>query len=78
MLPIEKIGDILVIVSPGVGEEEALASVRKATGCSVFPFQCDAEDFEKVLEGYYERLGASRSLGFRLMRGDLGLSAGVT
>ena len=26
-------------------------------------------------EGYYERLGASRSLGFRLSREDLGLGA---
>ncbi len=59
VLAIERIGDILVVVSPGIGEEEALASVRKATGCSVFPFQCDAEGFEDVLEGYYERLAAS-------------------
>jgi hypothetical protein len=58
VLPIEKIGEILVIVSPGLGEEDALAAVRKATGCSVFPFQCDAEGFEEVLEGYYERVGS--------------------
>ncbi|HZU95987.1 MAG TPA: hypothetical protein VFF73_04705 [Planctomycetota bacterium] len=59
VLPIEKIGDILVVVSPGVGEEEALASVRRATGCSVFPFQCDAEGFDEVLGGYYDRLASS-------------------
>ena len=28
-------------------------------------------DIRTRTEGYYERLGASRSLGFRLMRGDL-------
>jgi len=30
-------------------------------------------DIRTRTEGYYERLGASRSLGFRLMREDLGL-----
>jgi len=30
-------------------------------------------DIRTRTEGYYERLGASRSLGFRLTRGDLGL-----
>jgi predicted N-acetyltransferase YhbS len=29
-------------------------------------------------EGYYERLGASRSLGFRLTREDLGLDGADT
>jgi ribosomal protein S18 acetylase RimI-like enzyme len=32
-------------------------------------------DIRTRTEGYYERLGASRSLGFRLTRDDLGLSA---
>jgi type IV pilus assembly protein PilB len=59
VLPIERIGDILVIVSPGVGDEDALAAVRKATGCAVFPFQCDAEGFDEVVDGYYDRLAAS-------------------
>ena len=35
-------------------------------------------DIRTRTEGYYERLGASRSLGFRLTRADLGLSPGVT
>jgi len=30
-------------------------------------------DVRTRTEGYYERLGASRSLGFRLTREDLGL-----
>jgi len=59
VLPIERIGDLLVVVSPGTGDEDALAAVRKATGCSVFPFQCDAEGFTDVLEGYYERVASS-------------------
>jgi ribosomal protein S18 acetylase RimI-like enzyme len=33
-------------------------------------------DIRTQTEGYYERLGASRSLGFRLTRTDLGLRAG--
>jgi GNAT superfamily N-acetyltransferase len=32
-------------------------------------------DIRTRTEGYYERLGASRSLGFRLTREDLGLDA---
>jgi ribosomal protein S18 acetylase RimI-like enzyme len=32
-------------------------------------------DIRTRTEGYYERLGASRSLGFRLTRQDLGLDA---
>ena len=35
-------------------------------------------DVRTRTEGYYERLGASRSLGFRLTRADLGLSADAT
>jgi ribosomal protein S18 acetylase RimI-like enzyme len=34
-------------------------------------------DIRTRTEGYYERLGASRSLGFRLTREDLGLGAGA-
>ena len=34
-------------------------------------------DIRTRTEGYYERLGASRSLGFRLTREDLGLSSGA-
>jgi hypothetical protein len=34
-------------------------------------------DVRTRTEGYYERLGASRSLGFRLTREDLGLGATV-
>lgn len=35
-------------------------------------------DVRTRTEGYYERLGATRSLGFRLTRADLGLSQDAT
>ena len=35
-------------------------------------------DIRTRTEGYYERLGASRSLGFRLTRADLGLVSSIT
>jgi ribosomal protein S18 acetylase RimI-like enzyme len=35
-------------------------------------------DIRTRTEGYYERLGASRSLGFRLTREDLGLGRAAT
>lgn len=58
-LPIEKIGDILVVVSPDIGDETALTAVRQATGCLISPIQCAPEGFDEILEGYYERLGSA-------------------
>ena len=57
--------------SPGTREELGLGSrllrqgLERAGGVRL--------DVRTRTEGYYERLGASRSLGFRLTREDLGL-----
>jgi hypothetical protein len=58
-LPIEKIGEILVVVSPDIGDESALSAVRQATGCLISPIQCAPDGFDDILEGYYDRLGSS-------------------
>ena len=59
ILPIEKIGDILVVVSPDISDADAMTEVRRVTGCLVSPIQCAAEGFEEVLNGYYDRLAQS-------------------
>jgi hypothetical protein len=59
MLPIEKLGDILVVVSPDISDENALAQVRRATGCLISPIQCAPEGFDEVLAGYYDRVAQS-------------------
>jgi GNAT superfamily N-acetyltransferase len=50
----------------GLGSRLLREGLRRAGGLQL--------DIRTRTEGYYERLGASRSLGFRLTRGDLGLS----
>jgi ribosomal protein S18 acetylase RimI-like enzyme len=49
----------------GVGAKLLRESLERAGGMQL--------DIRTRTEGYYERLGASRSLGFRLTREDLGL-----
>jgi GNAT superfamily N-acetyltransferase len=50
----------------GLGSRLLRAGLKRAGGMQL--------DIRTRTEGYYERLGASRSLGFRLTREDLGLS----
>ena len=52
----------------GLGSRLLRAGLERAGGMQL--------DIRTRTEGYYERLGASRSLGFRLTREDLGLSPG--
>ena len=51
----------------GLGKRLLREGLDRAGGMQV--------DVRTRTEGYYERLGASRSLGYRLKREDLGLSA---
>jgi ribosomal protein S18 acetylase RimI-like enzyme len=50
----------------GLGSELLREGLERAGGLRL--------DIRTRTEGYYERLGASRSLGYRLTRGDLGLT----
>ena len=64
----------LLLVEPnwrgvGLGSRLLREGLERAGGVQL--------DIRTRTEGYYERLGASRSLGFRLMRADLGLSPDV-
>ena len=60
----------LLLIDPGqrgtgLGTKLLREGLRRAGGVHL--------DIRTRTEGYYERLGASRSLGFRLTREDLGL-----
>ncbi len=59
VLAIDQIGNILVVVTPELGDEQAIAEVRKATGLLVTPIQCAAEGFDAIVGEYYQRLAQS-------------------
>ncbi len=59
VLPLDQIGQILVVVMPDVGQESALAEVRRATGLFVTPIQCTPEGFDEILTEYYQNLARS-------------------
>ncbi|RMG18148.1 MAG: hypothetical protein D6731_02830 [Planctomycetota bacterium] len=58
-LPLDRIGGILVVVTPDLGNEEALAEVRRASGSLVTPIQCAPDGFEEIIDDYYRQLTAS-------------------
>lgn len=59
VLPLDQIGQILVVVMPDVGQEGALAEVRRVTGLFVTPIQCTPEGFDEILTEYYQNLARS-------------------
>lgn len=59
VLALDKIGSILVVVTPDVSQEGLLAEVRRATGLLVTPIQCAVEGFDEILDEYYQRLNES-------------------
>lgn len=59
VLALDKIGSILVVVTPDVSQDGLLAEVRRSTGLLVTPIQCAAEGFDDILNEYYQRLSES-------------------
>ena len=59
VLALDKIGKILVVVTPDLRNAEALAEVRRQTECLITPIQCAAEGFEEIVADYYQRLAQS-------------------
>lgn len=59
VLALDRIGNILVVVTPNFAEPERLAEVRKQTGMLVTPIQCAADGFDAIVDDYYKRLAAS-------------------
>lgn len=54
VLALEKIGGLLVIVTPDLGNHQAFDAVRQATGCFVAPIRCPEEGFLDTVETFYE------------------------
>lgn len=59
VLALDRIGSVLVVVTPDVSQEAGLTEVRRATGLLVTPIQCAAEGFDEILGEYYQRLNES-------------------
>ncbi|MCW8141474.1 MAG: hypothetical protein KIT58_21430 [Planctomycetota bacterium] len=59
VLALDKIGSVLVVVTPDVSQDAALGEVRRATGLLVTPIQCAAEGFTEIQDEYYQRLAES-------------------
>lgn len=59
VLALDRIGSVLVVVTPDVSQEAGLSEVRRATGLLVTPIQCAAEGFDEILGEYYQRLEES-------------------
>ena len=56
VLALDRIGSILVVVTPDVSQEGALGEVRKVTGLFVTPIQCAVDGFDEILGEYYQKL----------------------
>ncbi|MDF1663552.1 MAG: hypothetical protein P1V97_17405 [Planctomycetota bacterium] len=54
VLALEKIGGLLVIVTPDLGNHVAFDAVRKETGCFVAPIRCPEEGFLDTVETFYK------------------------
>jgi hypothetical protein len=59
-LPLDVVGDILVLVTPSVDNAEAIRQVRSATGHRIALVGCAEEGFEDVLEDCYRRWRAAQ------------------
>jgi hypothetical protein len=54
VLALEKIGGLLVVVTPDLGNNVAFAAVRQETGCFVAPIRCPEEGFLDTIETFYK------------------------
>lgn len=56
VLALDEVGTILIVITPDLTNAEALAEVRTATGHLITPIQCNAEGFDGILAGFYQRV----------------------
>jgi hypothetical protein len=55
-LAIDKIGNILVVVTPNILNIEGIRGLRSHTGLHLSIIQCGTDGFDQALDGYYKRL----------------------
>ena len=58
-LAIDKIGNILVVVTPNILNIEGVKGLRTNTGMHLSIIQCGADGFDQALNAYYKRLSQS-------------------
>lgn len=59
---LEKLDDLLVVVTTQIFHPEAIAALRKETGCKIAMIACkDAGAFETALDDFYGRIRASEA-----------------
>jgi len=63
IIPLDRIGDILVVVTPDIGNANAFASLRKATGCTIAPIRCALAGFDEAIDRLYANLTPRPSQG---------------
>jgi hypothetical protein len=56
VLPLDEVGDILVVVTPDIFNQDAVEELRRTTNRRISLIQCAEEGFEKVVETYYQKL----------------------
>ena len=61
LLPLDRMGNLLVVVTSDVGNDAGMAAVRGHTGMTVFPIQsdpksCTADEFVGIVKDYYRRV----------------------
>ena len=60
LLPLDRMGNLLVVVTSDVGNDEGMSAVRAHTGMTVFPIHsdpksCSADEFLGIVRDYYRR-----------------------
>jgi len=60
LLPLDRMGNLLVVVTSDVGNDVGMTAVRTHTGMTVFPIQsdpksCTADEFLGIVRDYYRR-----------------------
>lgn len=61
LLPLDRMGNLLVVVTSDVGNDAGMATVRGHTGMTVFPIQsdpksCTSDEFMEIVRDYYRRV----------------------
>ncbi len=72
-LPIDRIGKVLVIVTPDIFNADAIQRLRDMTGFHVSIIQCAAEGFDQILSDYYGRLAEKPEIA-REVQAEIGRS----
>jgi hypothetical protein len=60
VLPLDEIGEILVVVTPDLFNADALVELRRSSGRRIALVQCAEEGFDDAVSGYYKRVSEAK------------------